>query len=639
MLSNLGLLLLCFSFSVSVAAFVQIAVNGRMAAFNVAWSFAVTRLWVWISFLAVSASLALLAYSFYSNDFTNAYVSAHSNSHLPSYFRLAAVWGGHEGSMLFWVWVVHLWAAIISLQQKKQLDYLKPTLQLMLTVGGVLSLFVIAFSNPFTLNESWVVEGRDLNPMLQDVALIIHPPLLYVGYVGFSAPFAAACVAVWKGSINDQWFGLIRSWVLVSWAFLTAGIALGAWWAYYELGWGGWWFWDPVENASLLPWLAATALLHGVIRVKGSTVFPVTVLALSFVTFSLSLLGTFIVRSGVLTSVHAFAVDPSKGIVLIALSVFVLLIGVIPLILKSGHFIRRSETNWRALPIFLLTSIGLLSIATAVVMLGTFYPMIFQVLGLGSISVGAPYFNALFSLLCTAGLIGLCIHLLRGYSLRMRAGLALACALLSLLMSLLVLKVNADASMLLTVLALSCAILLTLQLFTHRNWVSYMAHLAVVLLIVGSVTYEDSSYQVNRKLQVGEQVDLRDYSLMFVNKSWLVGPNYTALEGQFELTDLESDRSYILLPQKRHYQVRVMNMSEPAIRSLWHGDLYLSLGNKLADGSYIIKFQYKAGMSLIWLSALLLVLAAVLRLISFTPFLTHRYSDNEKANSATARHI
>ena len=616
MLSHLGLLLLCFSFSLSLLASVQL-IAVYIASPNNHWSARTIQYLVWSSFLAVTASMAMLAWSFYSNDFTNAYVAAHSNSQLPWFFRLAAVWGGHEGSMLFWVWVVHFWATIISTHSTNNTDYLKQTLLLMMSIGGVLCVFVLAFSNPFELQSMWVSEGRDLNPMLQDVALIIHPPLLYVGYVGFSAPFAAACIAVWNGQISTSWFSLIRIWALVSWAFLTGGIALGAWWAYYELGWGGWWFWDPVENASLLPWLTATALIHSLFVVKRHVAFPVVALALCFVTFSLSLLGTFIVRSGVLTSVHAFAVDPSKGVVLIGLSVLVLLMGAIPLVLNAERLTTSHSVRWTPLRLFLLTSVGLLVLATMVVLLGTFYPMIFQILGLGSISVGAPYFNTLFSIICAAGLIALCLHLVTGIAYKHKGLMGASLYICGLVLSYSAFGFTSYASILLLPLTFCAAVLLTLQLKARTHWVSYIAHMAILMLVAGSIVYEGHSYQVNRKVSVGESTDLIDYTLSFDEKRWLVGPNYTALEGRFSIVDnVNSNSVYELTPQKRHYQVRVMNMSEPAIASLWHGDLYLSLGNKLADGSYIIKFQYKAGMSFVWIAAIMLVIAAILRLYS-----------------------
>ncbi len=627
MLSNIGLFFLCFSFACSLASLVYL-VSGRA-------TLRVSKSLSWLIFVAVTISGGLLAISFYSNDFSNAYVAGHSNSMLPWHFRLAAIWGGHEGSMLFWVWIVALWGALISLSKTSHHQYLKQTLLVLSVIAGVLSLFVLVYSNPFALADHVASEGRDLNPMLQDVALILHPPLLYVGYVGFSAPFAAASVAVWNGSIEQAWFQVIRTWTMVSWVFLTAGIGLGAWWAYYELGWGGWWFWDPVENASLMPWLVATALIHTLLLSKKSVTFPLTALALSFVCFSLSLLGTFIVRSGVLTSVHAFAVDPDKGITLIGLSVLVLLVGLVPLILKAPQFMRSHQFKLNGKPLYLVVSVAMLLIANCVVMLGTFYPMLFQVFGLGSISVGAPYFNTLFSLIVVLGMLALSVQALIGYSRVKQLSMGLLALICGLLVTELGLKLNWDSSALLATVAVACGLLQLNQFVVRRNLVSTLAHLAILCLIVGAVSYGDKSYQQNRKLSVGELVELQDYRLHFIDKQWLIGPNYSALEATFTVQPLDNpDQNYQLKPQKRHYPVRVMNMNEPAIRSVWHGDLYLSFGEKLSDGSYIVKFQYKSGMSLIWLSVLLLLIAVSLRIINtFQLGASHRH-DRSKIDTA-----
>ncbi len=347
--------------------------------------------------LLLVAALLLLASCFGQDDFTLVYVAQHANSALPLGFKLAAVWGGHEGSMLFFVFALGLWGALVALCSRR-VDPLITirVLAIMGLIVGLFGLYTLIFSSPFDRQFPGPLEGRDLNPMLQDIGLIIHPPLLYLGYVGFAVNFAFAMAALHSGRLDGAVAHWSRPWALGSWVFLTAGIVLGSWWAYYELGWGGWWFWDPVENASLLPWLLGTALLHALVVCEKRGAYGHAVLLLSIFTFSLSLLGTFVVRSGVLTSVHAFAVDPSRGLTLLLLLGLLLTCALTLFALRADIRAPYARFGLLSKEGLLGAAILLLSVACTSVLLGTFYPMVFQSLHLGSLSVGAPYFNTIF---------------------------------------------------------------------------------------------------------------------------------------------------------------------------------------------------------------------------------------------------
>lgn len=342
-------------------------------------------------------SISALGYGFYIDDFSIRYIAEHSNSALPVFFKIAAIWGGHEGSLLFWVLTLTLWVGLITLKRKSiEQSYLVRVLLVLNGLIVIFSAFTLFASNPFVIYANTPLEGRDLNPMLQDIGLIFHPPLLYLGYVGFAATFSFALAALMMKKVPSKWVGYARNWTLLAWLLLTAGISLGSWWAYYELGWGGWWFWDPVENVSLLPWLTSTALLHTLIASHKRKRLLKASIILALVTFCLSILGTFVVRSGVLTSVHAFAVDPTRGIILLLILFIVMLFSFSLYTVKSRQINSEPIQHFISRDFLFLVLCGLFAIATVTVLLGTFYPMIFQILGLGNISVGAPYFNLLF---------------------------------------------------------------------------------------------------------------------------------------------------------------------------------------------------------------------------------------------------
>lgn len=468
-------------------------------------------------------SVALLGYAFVSDDFSILYVAEHSNTQLPSFFKLAAVWAGHEGSLLFWVLTISVWSGVIALQKHYSNEYQSRVLWVMNLLLAIFAWFTLFASNPFEMNSILPLEGRDLNPMLQDVGLIFHPPLLYLGYVGFSVVLAFAVAALLVDPIEFDWVVHCRSWCLVAWIFLTAGIILGSWWAYYELGWGGWWFWDPVENASLLPWLTSTALLHSLGVAKGKQQLLKWSLSLAFITFCLSILGTFIVRSGVLTSVHAFAVDPTKGIALLLILVLVLVSSFSLLIIREESFESSPITSFASKSFLSLVAVLIFVLATTVVVFGTFYPMIFELLGLGNISVGAPYFNLLIAplALLALGVIGLAPLL----SVKPQAtkGVILLLAVLSLALGYVCYSWQVERQvMVLMTWSLAFWVLLThvyglavtrSSKFQRKVWVMTFAHVGIAVLAIGAAMNSYHSFERSYKLSPGTQVEFMGWTL------------------------------------------------------------------------------------------------------------------------------
>ncbi|MEZ8964334.1 MULTISPECIES: heme lyase CcmF/NrfE family subunit [Vibrio] len=580
-------------------------------------------------------SVALLGYAFVSDDFSILYVAEHSNTQLPSFFKLAAVWAGHEGSLLFWVLTISVWSGVIALQKHYSNEYQSRVLWVMNLLLAIFAWFTLFASNPFEMNSILPLEGRDLNPMLQDVGLIFHPPLLYLGYVGFSVVLAFAVAALLVDPIEFDWVVHCRSWCLVAWIFLTAGIILGSWWAYYELGWGGWWFWDPVENASLLPWLTSTALLHSLGVAKGKQQLLKWSLSLAFITFCLSILGTFIVRSGVLTSVHAFAVDPTEGIALLLILVLVLVSSFSLLIIREESFESSPITSFASKSFLSLVAVLIFVLATTVVVFGTFYPMIFELLGLGNISVGAPYFNLLIAplALLALGVIGLAPLL----SVKPQAtkGVILLLAVLSLALGYVcyswqVEQVQRQVMVLMT-WSLAFWVLLThvyglavtrSSKFQRKVWVMTFAHVGIAVLAIGAAMNSYHSFERSYKLSPGTQVEFMGWTLSHRDTELYVASNFTAEKAILKLET--GEQSFSITPERRHYQVRVMNMSEPAMKWFWHGDVYITMGEKIDSAAYAFRVQYKAYARWIWFGGLFSIIGALLSL-------THRKKKTDKA--------
>ncbi|MBE8577913.1 heme lyase CcmF/NrfE family subunit [Vibrio sp. OPT18] len=579
-------------------------------------------------------SVVLLGYAFVSDDFSILYVAEHSNTQLPSFFKLAAVWAGHEGSLLFWVLTISVWSGVIALQKHYSNEYQSRVLWVMNLLLAIFAWFTLFASNPFEMNATLPLEGRDLNPMLQDVGLIFHPPLLYLGYVGFSVVLAFAVAALLVDPIEFDWVAHCRSWCLVAWIFLTAGIILGSWWAYYELGWGGWWFWDPVENASLLPWLTSTALLHSLGVAKGKRQLLKWSLSLAFITFCLSILGTFIVRSGVLTSVHAFAVDPTKGIALLLILVLVLVSSFSLLIVRGEFFESNPITSFASKSFLSLVAVLIFVLATAVVVFGTFYPMVFELLGLGNISVGAPYFNLLIAPLALLALAVVGLAPLLSIKPQASKGVITLIALASIGIGFAcyALQVEKIQVMALVTWSLAFWVLLThvyglvvtrSSKFQRKVWVMTFAHVGVAVLAVGAAMNSYHSFERSYKLSPGVEVEFMDWTLSHRDTELYVASNFTAEKA---ILNLEfGEQRFSIAPERRHYQVRVMNMSEPAMKWFWHGDVYITMGEKVDSTAYAFRVQYKAYARWIWFGGLFSIIGALLSL-------THRKKKTVKAS-------
>ncbi|MBW3694800.1 heme lyase CcmF/NrfE family subunit [Vibrio sp. T187] len=573
------------------------------------------------SALLAIVAVVVLGSAFAIDDFSLAYVSEHSNTQLPIFFKVAAIWAGHEGSLLFWVLTLSCWAGLIAIQKHFSHEYLAKVLWVMNLLIATFTVFTLAASNPFQLNDVLPLEGRDLNPMLQDVGLIFHPPLLYLGYVGFSAVLAFAIAALMMKDIEFKWVRYCKNWCLTAWVFLTAGIVLGSWWAYYELGWGGWWFWDPVENASLLPWLTSTALLHCLSVADKSRQLLKWTLSLAIVTFCLSILGTFIVRSGVLTSVHAFTVDPSKGLALLAILMVVLLSAFSLLIIRSETFSSQPLTRFWSKGFLALVATSLFALATLIVLLGTFYPMIFELLGLGAISVGAPYFNLLFAplTLLTLIVVGAVPFVLSSKKVKPVKIVMVWIALCSIVMGYLLYNAQVDrieTPVLMTwMLALWVVLSHGYVVFQAygtehvRKMVSMsLAHVGIAIVAIGAAMNSFHSLEINKKLEPGEQIQFMSWVIKHQDTELYVGPNFTAEQAHLIIEDQRAE--YALTPERRHYQVRVMNMSEPAMKWFWHGDIYITMGEKVDANAYAFRIQYKAYVRWVWFGALIAILGA-----------------------------
>ncbi|WP_082957100.1 MULTISPECIES: heme lyase CcmF/NrfE family subunit [unclassified Vibrio] len=654
MVANLGLFCLILTAIVSssgagVGVYSLISGAKAQGTKNSILTSSIVRSFSLVTLLASILSIAALAFAFASDDMSLRYVSDNSNLDLALPFKIAATWGGHQGSMLFWVVVLACWSVAVSKLNQKAADYHASWIMLLLV--AIFSWFTLLASNPFALNEVLPIYGRDLNPMLQDIGLIIHPPLLYVGYVGFASVLALTCGSLLAADSNvdktkedqthktldknsDLFYRLTRH-TLFAWIFLSAGIAVGAAWAYYELGWGGWWFWDPVENASLLPWLTATALLHSVMASRKQGQLKLWTFSLAIITFCLSILGTFIVRSGILTSVHAFAVDPGKGLTLLGMlsvifiSAYVLLIWRIPH-LKSKPISRFSSKNF-----LILLSLNLLLLATIIVLLGTFYPMLYQLFGLGNISVGAPYFNLLFGPLTIGALSVMgCAPLLKwqAQSGNFPIKMGLTCAVVSGLLAIAFIyyytqknsEVGASwsmwafittwATLWMSITHLLRCIRVRKQVYKYKVYLVSLAHVGVAIMAFGASMNSDYSYELTAKLGPNSEVQFGNYQIKYLRSQWHIAPNYTAEQGVIEIinqTQQLPQTIYQAYPEKRHYPIRVMNMTEPSLTPFWNGDVYITLGEKIDTQHYAVRIQFKAFVRWIALGALLIIFACV----------------------------
>jgi cytochrome c-type biogenesis protein CcmF len=590
-------------------------------------------------FLFLLIAYVCLTYAFITHDFSISYVANHSNSALPLVYRISGVWGGHEGSLLLWALMLSAWTVAVAwLSGKLPREMVARVVAVMGLVSVGFLAFMLFTSSPFDRLLPAAVDGRDLNPMLQDPGLILHPPLLYLGYVGFSVSFAFAIAALLGGRLDAAWARWSRPWTTVAWVFLTLGIAIGSWWAYYVLGWGGWWFWDPVENASFMPWLAGTALIHSLAVTEKRGSFKNWTVLLALLTFALSLLGTFLVRSGVLTSVHAFATDPSRGIFILGFMVVVVGVSLVlfawraPRIDSGGSFAPVSRES------LLLANNVLLVVAMTTVLLGTLYPLAVDALGLGKVSVGPPYFEAVFAPLTLplAFLIGLgplvrwkqddarelARRLVWVLAVSVAIGVA-APAAMGRWSALIALSIAIGSWIILTAArdlqarlrpspaAARTGVLARLGALPRSYYGMQVAHVGVGVFIVGVTMV--MSYETERdvRMAIGDQVEVGGYTFHFEHIAPVRGPNYTADRARMRVTQ-DGQELRVLYPEKRLYPVQKMPMSQVALDRGVLRDLYVALGEPVERGDWVVRIYIKPFMNWIWTGCVLMALGGLL---------------------------
>ncbi len=573
----------------------------------------------------VTISFAALIWSFVSDDFSIAYVANHSNSLLPWYYKVSAVWGGHEGSFVLWILFLCGWSVLVVLRRN---NYPVSIYTRVLATLAVLNVGFICFalftSDPFArLIPMTPQDGSDLNPLLQDFGLIVHPPMLYAGYVGLAVPFAFAIAAMLEGKADALWARWVRPWVNSSWAFLTFGIALGSWWAYYELGWGGWWFWDPSENASFMPWLAATALLHSVAVTEKRGTFKSWTLLLSIAGFSLSLLGGFIIRSGILTSVHAFAVDPERGLyILIFLAIIVggslLLYGS-----RAGKFNSAVPYGLWSREFFVLVNNAILMLSLAVVMWGTLSPIGYEAISGGRISLGPPFFNRFFVPLMIVLALAVAFVPVLNWKRTNKARILNFCAregaILFTVALLVAFILRPETVSVATGVIVSLAILIThikdliIRVKTTRPPLAYLgmtlAHVGFAFSILGVAVTSTQSVEKDVRMEPQGQVVMGELNVEFLGVKTIQGPNYVSQQGLFTVRDGET--VYELRPEKRRYVASGSVMTEAAIDAGLLADTYISLGEPLEGDAWAVRLHYKPLVRWVWLGALLMGLGGI----------------------------
>ncbi|WP_101760483.1 heme lyase CcmF/NrfE family subunit [Oceanicoccus sp. KOV_DT_Chl] len=588
-------------------------------------------------FTFIAIAFVVLSYLFLQDDFSVVVVASHSNTQLPWFYKLSAVWGNHEGSLLLWVLILSIWSLAVAIFSRElPLDMLARVLSVMGMISVGFLLFSLLTSNPFERHlPNSPMEGSDLNPLLQDFGLVIHPPVLYFGYVGFSVAFAFAIAALSSGRLDAAWAKWSRPWTNIAWAFLTLGIGLGSWWAYYELGWGGWWFWDPVENASFMPWIVGTALIHSLAVTEKRGVFKSWTVLLAIIAFSLSLLGTFLVRSGVLTSVHSFAADPERGLFILAFLILVVGSSLTLYALRAPTVASKSHYDWLSREMLLLVNNVVLLAAMLTVLFGTLFPLLMDGLGYGKYSVGPPYFNSVFvplmaililfmgigpttrwkktkvdylqSKLMIAAvvsvLVGIAFPFFYGAEYNIAAALAVCFAAWLLFSSLANLKDK---------LRHSQSIMAGLKRLQLAYYGMLIAHLGFACTVLGVCL--TSQYSVERDLRMlpGDELALAGYQFQFQGTRTIEGPNYRGDEGVITVTE-KGKTIATLHPQKRTYNAQQGQvMTEAAIDNGLFRDLYVALGEPLGGGAWAVRVHYKPFVRWMWLGAILMTLGGAL---------------------------
>jgi cytochrome c-type biogenesis protein CcmF len=632
-LGNFALILaLCLSLALAVFPMIGSLNN------TPAWM-AMARPAAWGQFFFLALSFACLVNAFLTNDFSVHYVALHGNTQLPTIYKISAVWGAHEGSLLLWVLILSGWTVAVSrLSRKLPIEVVARVLSVMGMIGIGFISFLLFTSNPFDRHFPVPLEGGDLNPLLQDFGLAIHPPMLYMGYVGLSVAFSFAIAALIGGRLDAAWARWSRPWTTVAWMFLTVGISLGSWWAYYELGWGGWWFWDPVENASFMPWLAGTALIHSLAVTEKRGAFKRWTVLLALLAFSLSLLGTFLVRSGVLTSVHSFAADPARGLfILVFLCIVIggslaLYAWRAPAVSSGGGFDMFSRET------LLLSNNVLLVVVTAFILLGTLSPLVYDAMGWGKISVGFPWFTTMFviftpflALLMGLGPLARWKHQ-DPASLARQLRMALLLSLVAGTLMALPLLHDGSLSAGLAV-ALSCWLLGSLVVSVRqrlrfrkgltgmlrdlgsRGGGSYygmvVAHFGIAVFIIGITFVTQFDVEKDVRMSPGQSVELAGHTFRFDGVNVVPGPNYTAHQGNIHVFK-GGDEVALLQPQKRTYLVQTKPMTEAGIDAGFTRDIYVSLGEALGGGDWSLRLYYKPFVRWIWLGGILIAIGALL---------------------------
>ena len=573
-----------------------------------------------LHFPIILISFLCLITTFVGEDYSLDYVSKNSNSSLPLIYKISAAWAGHEGSMLLWCVVSSFWMFLASVYSSNLHKRLRVNF---LAIMGILNLgfllFVVATSNPFDRNMTIPLDGNDLNPLLQDFGLIVHPPMLYMGYVGLSVVFSFAVACCFEDDFKKEWAQWIRPWVLASWAFLTLGIALGSWWAYYELGWGGWWFWDPVENASFMPWLMATALLHSVIATSEKGIFKSWTILLSIFTFSLSLLGTFLVRSGILISVHSFANDPSRGVFILFMLIALIGGGLLSYALNSKKFVDDSDVRLISKEGFFLLNNILLVTATFTILLGTMYPLFLDILGLEKISVGVPYYNAVFVplMIPLILLVGYVPILLSRSSIDSQLVQLFIIFVISIFLSF----IFSVQSILFFVGIFSTVWIIANILFDfyrssdnsvkiRRRVGMYFAHFGLAIFIIGASVSESNKIEKEFTLEIGETKKVGVFDYRFENLKEFKSANYDAVIASIIVS--KDDRFITEInPEKRLYHSSDSPMTEAGINGRLDRDLYVSLGNMVSDNKWSMRIYDKPLIRLIWIGTIFMILGAI----------------------------
>ncbi|MFN3629216.1 MAG: heme lyase CcmF/NrfE family subunit [Casimicrobiaceae bacterium] len=630
------------NFALILAFFVTVAISAVGAGVNLRRGAALVdfaRQGMLVVFGLIAFAFAALMHAFVNGDFSVANVAQNSNSLLPWYYRVTATWGSHEGSMLLWVLMLTGWSAAVALFSRQLPDVLVTRVLVVLAaITSVFLAFTVLTSNPFERILPAPQEGRDLNPLLQDPGMIFHPPLLYMGYVGFAVAFAFAIAALWGGRLDSTWARWSRPWTIVAWIFLTLGIALGSFWAYYELGWGGWWFWDPVENASFMPWLIGTALIHSLAVTEKRAAFKAWTVLLAIAAFSLSLLGTFLVRSGVLTSVHAFATDPKRGVFILAFLVAIIGGSLTLYALRAPKVNDGGRFGLLSRESFLLGNNLLLVVATAAVLLGTLFPLASEALGLGKVSVGPPYFEIVFVPLMLPLIALMGIGPLARWkeedaaSVRTRMVIPAAAAAVAFALC----AVLPERFSILACVGMAFAAWLAAGVLAgyldrlrhasglasgYARWrqipIAYhgmqLAHLGVAAFVFGVTAVKGFEREHDVALRPGEVKSIAGYQVRFDGVVDVVGPNYNAKEGHFVLIDRRGEVDRILKPQRRFYaSQRAMPMTEAAIDREFDRDLYVSLGDALEGGAWTVRVHYKPFVNWIWLGCLIMAAGGLL---------------------------